>query len=79
MSTSRFASPSSDLSLFALLTRSRKAARAALALASNVDIAEAYMVGAQAVKEAVSGKTDCMVRLVRESNDPTCGPGDSSQ
>ena len=34
------------------------------------------MVGAQAVREAVSGKTDCMVTLVRESNDPyTCGTG----
>ena len=44
--------------------------RMSMALASEVDVAEAYMVGAQAVKEAVSGKTDYMVTLVRESNDP---------
>ena len=50
--------------------------RMSMALASQVDIEEAYMVGAQAVREAISGKTDYMVTLVRESNDPyTCVTG----
>jgi 6-phosphofructokinase 1 len=50
--------------------------RMSMALASRVDLDEAYMVGAQAVKEAVSGKTDFMVTLVRESNGPyRCVPG----
>ena len=50
--------------------------RMSMGLASEVDLAEAHMIGAQAVREAVSGKTDCMVTLVRESNDPyKCGTG----
>ena len=50
--------------------------RMSMGLASEVDLAEAHMIGAQAVREAVSGKTDCMVTLVRESNDPyRCGTG----
>ena len=44
--------------------------RMSMSLASTVDIQEACMVGAQAVKEAIAGETDYMVTLVRESNDP---------
>ncbi|MCD6334913.1 MAG: 6-phosphofructokinase [Candidatus Latescibacterota bacterium] len=50
--------------------------RMSMALASTVDLEEACMIGAQAVREAVSGKTDFMVSFVRESNDPyRCGTG----
>ncbi|MFH1005891.1 MAG: 6-phosphofructokinase [Candidatus Latescibacterota bacterium] len=50
--------------------------RMSMALSSQVDLQESYMVGAQAVREALSGKTGSMVTLVRESNHPyRCGTG----
>jgi len=44
--------------------------RMSAVLASPVDIEEAYMVGATAVRLGVQGTTGMMVTLVRESNDP---------
>lgn len=44
--------------------------RMSMTLSSKVDLEEAYRVGAQAVKEAVAGKSGYMVTLVRESNTP---------
>ncbi len=39
--------------------------RSTMALASPVDLEEAYLVGQQAVTAALQGQTDCMVTLVR--------------
>ncbi len=44
--------------------------RMSMALASPVDLQEAYTVGATAVKKAVEGTTGYMVTIVRESNEP---------
>ena len=44
--------------------------RNAMHFASKTDSDEAYMVGVQAVKEAVKGTTGKMVALVRKSNKP---------
>ena len=46
------------------------AQRNAMHFASLTDVNEAWLVGAQAVKEAVSGRSGFMVTLIRESNDP---------
>lgn len=39
-------------------------------LISEVDLAEAYTVGQDAVRAALAGETDRMVAIVRDSNDP---------
>ncbi len=44
--------------------------RMSMVCASQTDLDEAYMAGQAAVKRAVSGTTDKMITLVRESNDP---------
>jgi len=46
------------------------AQRNAMHFASLTDVNEAYLVGAQAVKEAVAGKSGFMITLIRESDDP---------
>jgi len=46
------------------------AQRNAMHFASLTDVNEAYMVGAQAVKEAVAGKSGFMVTIIRESDRP---------
>lgn len=52
------------------------AQRAAMHFASKTDADEAYMVGVEAVRYALAGKSGVMVTLVRESNEPyrcVCG------
>lgn len=44
--------------------------RVSMALASPVDLDEAYLVGQMAVRHAVAGVSDRMVTLVRESDEP---------
>lgn len=44
--------------------------REAMHFASRTDSEEAYMVGAEAVRQALNGTTGFMVSLVRESNNP---------
>lgn len=44
--------------------------RVSMALASPVDLDEAYLVGQMAVRHAVDGVSDRMVALVRESDEP---------
>jgi len=46
------------------------AQRNAMHFASLTDVDEAYMVGAQAVKEAVAGRSGFMITIIRESDDP---------
>ena len=42
--------------------------RVSMALASRVDLKEAYIVGQAAVREAIAGETDKMITLVRETS-----------
>ncbi|MFQ6057324.1 MAG: 6-phosphofructokinase [Anaerolineae bacterium] len=44
--------------------------RMSMVCASPVDLEEAYLVGQMAVRHAVEGVSDCMVTLVRESDEP---------
>lgn len=45
-------------------------ARMAMHAASDVDLAEAELVGSEAVRRALAGETGVMVAIVRESDDP---------
>ncbi|WXG43663.1 MAG: 6-phosphofructokinase [Promethearchaeati archaeon SRVP18_Atabeyarchaeia-1] len=56
----------SRLNLKARFDRPGTIQRVSMALASKVDLKEAYLVGQVAVKQAVKGETDRMITLVRE-------------
>jgi len=61
---------SRDLGLRARYDKPGTIQRMSMAMASQVDLEEAYMVGRYAVEEATKGTTNRMVTIERISNDP---------